>query len=339
MKPIPLVRRAVLAPAISYLVSQGVPVARYLRRAKLVAPTPETLESLMPLHQLCVFLHSVARAEGRHDLGFHIGGHLGIESLGVYGKLAAKAFTFHESILFGSEMISSYNSGMQIWIERHGDQVKYCQKYAETLELDKTTEISHLGLTNALATAGILRGFDWRPTRIELATGPINLGVFFPELAETPVSFNHPQTSVWFDQIWLSKPLPSSPCPTATDDERASFLATAPAYEPVRQLEEVIESSLEHPNIGLHLTAAIIGTSPRTVQRHLSEHELSFSRLLQAVRFRVAQRLLRDRGMPLSEIARRVGYSELANFTHAFKRWTGVSPKRFRRLHCGDMPN
>ena len=214
--------------------------------------------------------------------------------------------------------------------------MKYCQKYDQTLRPDTTTEISHLGLTNALAATGITRGYDWRPTRIELATSPIDLGVYYPELAEIPISFHHPQTSIWFDEVWLSKPLPafaSSLCPTANDHERASLLATAPADEPVKQLEQVIESSLEHPNTGLQITAAMIGTSPRSLQRHLGEHDLSFSRLLQAVRFQTAQRLLRDRGMPLAEVARRLGYSELANFTRAFKRWTGVAPNRFRQLH------
>ena len=75
-----------------------------MRRTKLLAPTPETLESLTPLHQLRGFLDSVARAEDMHDLGFHIAGQLGIESLGSYGQAAAKAFTFHESILFDREM-------------------------------------------------------------------------------------------------------------------------------------------------------------------------------------------------------------------------------------------
>ena len=84
MKPIPLVRKAALAPAVSYLAGEGVPVNRYLRRAKLLAPTPETLESLMPLHQMCDFLSSVAREQGLDDLGFRIAGQLGIESLGSF---------------------------------------------------------------------------------------------------------------------------------------------------------------------------------------------------------------------------------------------------------------
>ena len=84
------------------------------------------------------------------------------------------------------------------------------------------------------------------------------------------------------------------------------------------------------------MTAAIIGMSPRTLQRQLAEEERSFSRLLQSVRFRVAQRLLRDSSMPLTEIASRLSYADLPNFIRAFKRWTGVGPNEFRKLHYDD---
>jgi AraC-like DNA-binding protein len=37
--------------------------------------------------------------------------------------------------------------------------------------------------------------------------------------------------------------------------------------------------------------------------------------------------------MKLAEIAERLGYAEPAPFITAFKRWKGVSPNRYRRLH------
>ena len=339
MNSIPLVRKAPLATAISYLVGEGVPIRRYLSRAGLSVTSPDDLEAFMPLHQLCDFLSLVARAEGIDDLGFRIGGRLGIESLGVYGRLVAQSVTMHEAIQTSRALISSYNSGLQIWIERHGGQARYCQKYSPNLPRNGVTEIVHLGLANALAQAGAQRGLDYQPTRIELATDPVDLGVHFPGFEDLPVSFNQSQTSVWFDQTWLSRPLPAFPpshCLSVDDNERTSFVAMAPSTDPIGQLEKVIESALGHPRMSLRLIAAIIGTSARTLQRRLAEHGLSFSGLLGRVRFAVAQRLLRDPEILLTEIARRLGYSDLPNFIRAFKRWTGVGPNEFRRLHYDD---
>src|SRR6056297_2173594 len=170
MKPIPLVRKVALAPAISYLADQGVPVNRYLHRAKLTPPTPETHEALIPLYQVSVFLNSVARAEGFRDLGFHLAGHHGIESLGSYGRLIAGAFTFYDAIQLTREWISSYNSGLTVWLEHRGDQVRYCQRYTGDLPQNRTTEIVHLGLANTVALLGVHRGTDFQPIRVELAT-------------------------------------------------------------------------------------------------------------------------------------------------------------------------
>jgi AraC-like DNA-binding protein len=281
-------------------------------------------------------LSSVAHGEGRDDLGFHIAGHLGIESLGSYGRLVARAFTFHEAFQITRELISTYNSGLKVWMERRGDQVRYCQQYVGNLAQDGMREVVQLGLTNTLALVGVQRGPDFRPTRIELATDPFELGAYVPELGDLPISFNQPRTSLWFDRIWLTRPLPTfeaSHCPPANDDERASLIATRPATEPLGQLDQVIESVLGHPEVNLQLTAAIIGTSPRTLQRRLAANDTSFSRLLQSVRFRVAQRFLRDPEMPLTEIANRLSYTDVANFMRAFKRWTGVGPTEFRQLH------
>uniref|UniRef100_UPI00260D01D3 helix-turn-helix domain-containing protein n=1 Tax=uncultured Alcanivorax sp. TaxID=191215 RepID=UPI00260D01D3 len=47
-------------------------------------------------------------------------------------------------------------------------------------------------------------------------------------------------------------------------------------------------------------------------------------------RYRQAQRLLEKPDLSISEVAYTLGYSDVANFSKAFKRWSGVTPKRYR---------
>ncbi|MBT9528602.1 MAG: AraC family transcriptional regulator, partial [Pseudomonas sp.] len=46
------------------------------------------------------------------------------------------------------------------------------------------------------------------------------------------------------------------------------------------------------------------------------------------------EELLATGGLTLEEIAERLGYGEVSNFTHAFKRWKGLAPRQYRRRHA-----
>ncbi|GAD83013.1 putative AraC family transcriptional regulator [Nocardia asteroides NBRC 15531] len=73
-----------------------------------------------------------------------------------------------------------------------------------------------------------------------------------------------------------------------------------------------------------------LSISTSTLKRRLSEEGTTFRELRESfLRDRAMLRLL-DRSMSVSEIAADLGYSDLANFSHAFKRWTGRSPSEFR---------
>lgn len=71
--------------------------------------------------------------------------------------------------------------------------------------------------------------------------------------------------------------------------------------------------------------------SPSTLKRRLAEAGTSYSRLLSEVLSAQARLLLSDRNLSLEAVASRLGYSDLANFSHAFRRWTGWTPGAFRR--------
>jgi AraC-like DNA-binding protein len=68
----------------------------------------------------------------------------------------------------------------------------------------------------------------------------------------------------------------------------------------------------------------------RTLHRRLREEGTSFQRELDAVRHDFARQLLAGSAMPIARIAATLNYQGVGSFNHAFKRWTGLTPARWR---------
>jgi AraC-like DNA-binding protein len=60
------------------------------------------------------------------------------------------------------------------------------------------------------------------------------------------------------------------------------------------------------------------------------EAGLPFKSYLTALRLERAQVLLRDPRLPISRVAREVGYATPHRFRAAFRSWAGLSPSRWR---------
>jgi AraC-like DNA-binding protein len=71
--------------------------------------------------------------------------------------------------------------------------------------------------------------------------------------------------------------------------------------------------------------------SPRTLQRRLEQEQTRFTEVLDRARLDEARRLLADPEAKLADVAFRLGFSDLATFSRAFKRWTGLPPGQWRR--------
>jgi AraC-like DNA-binding protein len=74
-----------------------------------------------------------------------------------------------------------------------------------------------------------------------------------------------------------------------------------------------------------------LGMSGRTLQRRLEEEGTSFAELLDELRRGMAQAYLADPQVSISEVSYLLGFSEQSAFQRAFKRWTGLTPRGFRR--------
>lgn len=81
----------------------------------------------------------------------------------------------------------------------------------------------------------------------------------------------------------------------------------------------------------LDTVAERLHISNRTLRRHLNEIGSSYLTLLDEVKYKEAERLLLSSDMEIQNIANYLGYLQPANFTRAFRKWSGMTPIQFRQ--------
>ena len=74
-----------------------------------------------------------------------------------------------------------------------------------------------------------------------------------------------------------------------------------------------------------------LGMSKRSFTRSLEEEGTTFGEILERVRQRLAIRYLADDRKSVQQVAWLLGYSEPGAFNHAYRRWTGITPRRARK--------
>lgn len=95
-------------------------------------------------------------------------------------------------------------------------------------------------------------------------------------------------------------------------------------------VENAIVPLLPHGKARTAEAAQRLGVSQRTFARRLSLEGVTFSDVLEGLKSDLAQRYLADENLSISQIAWLLGYQEVSAFTHAFKRWTGKTPREAR---------
>lgn len=175
--------------------------------------------------------------------------------------------------------------------------------------------------------------------------------VFLPQLADETeaerrtraaimggnVRAGHPWAGIRFDAGLLARPMATADAMIESLMRHYGDLRLAALPErhgDLEQLRREIARALVRGEGGIGPLAKGTGTSVRTLQRRLRDAGVNYSDLQNDVRKTLALNLLENEMLALAEIAFSLGYAEVSAFNHAFRRWTGQSPGKYRRLRA-----
>ena len=95
-------------------------------------------------------------------------------------------------------------------------------------------------------------------------------------------------------------------------------------------VENAVTPLLPHGRAQLGDVARRLGMGQRTLARRLAAEGTSFNEVVNDLKFDLAKRYIADSNLSISEVAWLLGYQEVSAFTHAFRRWSGTTPRQAR---------
>lgn len=97
-----------------------------------------------------------------------------------------------------------------------------------------------------------------------------------------------------------------------------------------RRARATILECLPSGEVSIEAAARRMRISSRTLQRRLSEEDVSFRELVREVREALASHYVKSTALPYAEVSFLLGFEEPSSFFRAFREWTGATPEAVR---------
>jgi AraC-like DNA-binding protein len=176
-------------------------------------------------------------------------------------------------------------------------------------------------------------GEQFHPLRVRFVRPRPACADDFDAFFRAPVAYAAPDNAVVFDAAVLDLPLPTANTELATASEQVivDYLAHLDRTEIAMQVKARLIEMLPSGRVSARQVAEALHLSVRSLQRKLAEKGASFAQLLEDTRRELARQYVGNSRLSVGEITYLLGFSDPANFTRAFRRWTGQSPSAFRQ--------
>lgn len=312
---------------------RGLDTQALLRKANLAPQHINNATLRLSVSDQIKFLYLVARGLRDDLFGFHLAQWPDLREFSFLYYVAASSETLGQAL----QKLARYTT-----IANEGVSLTYLEGKNIGVTFDYVGVSRHLDrhqieffMTWLIRLCRQLTGVRLVPARVRFAH---RRGAQCPELFKffgSNVKFTAAVDEVTFAPVIKNMPVVSAD--SYLNKLLIAYCEEALDRRPIRQrhsfrssVENAVVPLLPHGDAKLSAIASQLGVSQRTFARRLAVEGLKFSDVLDGLKVDLARRYLADNDLSISQVAWLLGYQEVSSLTHAFKRWTGMTPREAR---------
>lgn len=304
-----------------------------------IAPEMAGLPTLqLRLSAFITLFEEAARRTRQDNFGLWFGNQFTPRDLGLWGYAAVSAPTMGSALetlvsLFPYQQGSSF-----LRCIRRKDGLLRLEYQIVAPDIVARRQDAELSLGMFLNVIRECCGPKWAPEEVHFEHPRPQAWKEHESAFDAPVYFSQPTNALVFRSDILDRSMP------ARDLQLLAVMQTCmaqlgPSSPAANELYDricaAIRMRLPNGYPTLEQIAHDLRISPGAVQRELSDRNVGYRDAVETTRRNLAEMYLQQRQLPLTEIALLLGYSELSAFSRAFTRWTGTSPRHYRRVKTG----
>lgn len=313
---------------------RGVPAAVCLRGTGLTAGMlADPAAEISAAAELAVIANLIRELGDPPGLGVRAGSLFRLTSYGMWGFALISSPTLRSAIQAGLQFIDLTFAFSDIQVRRSEEELQLVLTAPDVAAPLRRFVIERDMAAIQMLNRDLLAApIPINHVRFAFPPPPPAAGRLYTETFGLTPEFDAGECLAGFDQALVDAPLPQANEHTAAVaiehcrellDRRVARSGTA------GQVRDILVAQLAHPPDAARL-AAMLFVSERTLRHRLAGEGTSYRALLDEVRERIAEEMLVTRGLPVTEIAHRLGYVEVSSFSQAFRRWKGMGPRAYR---------
>ncbi|HET8706010.1 MAG TPA: AraC family transcriptional regulator ligand-binding domain-containing protein, partial [Pseudomonadales bacterium] len=269
----------------------------------------------------------------------HVGTQMKLSSHGFIGFAAMTAKNIREALDIAIRYVPLVIQGVQFRLETSEETAYFFVD--DNINLHPLREMMIIALGYGLLTMGeVISGKKlFGNADVDFAAPEENKN--YEDYLPAIIRFNQPFNRVCFSASYLDLPLVMAD-PIAMQLAREQCERELAALGRDHSFLQRARNALYSEKKGFlsaEQLAHELHVSSRTLKRQLALQNTTYSELLEDARCKKAVLMLEQQHLSIEEIAEKLGYSDVANFSRAFKRWTGRSPNAYRKSRTSAVSN